>query len=48
MDMECEVLMGAKMWDKPGGEGTFVELVKVVESSEKRNAGNWRRAPKRQ
>lgn len=30
MDLKEEVLMGSEMWDKIGGQGTFVELLKIV------------------
>jgi hypothetical protein len=33
MDMEEEVLMGIEMWDKLGGQGTYDELIKVVDEA---------------
>jgi len=31
MDISSEVLIGEEMWDKIGGPGTFMELLKVLD-----------------
>jgi len=31
MDMENEVLIGGEMWDKLGGNGTYQELLKIID-----------------
>ncbi len=31
MDIQTEVLMGEEFWDKIGGKGTYVELLKVIQ-----------------
>lgn len=32
MDMQREVLMGEEFWDKIGGEGTFRQLLSIIET----------------
>lgn len=35
MDMHREVLIGEEMWDKLGGEGTYNELLDIIEEAKK-------------
>lgn len=38
MDLEAEVLLGAEFWDKIGGEGTYTELLQIIQEVKERTS----------
>ncbi len=48
MDLKDEVLMGSEMWDKLGGEGTFKELLEVLEQTGEAKRRALKQVPKQQ